>query len=98
MNTEEILKLLEHQKEWDKFRMYTDEIMVLQLNELKFSNDGTPIKPTDTEHFRAAAFYWWFKQPVSKEQIENLIKLAELDPDKAMGKAIAKEIRSELKF
>jgi len=65
--------------EWDTLGMYPQELAKLQIELYE------PGHEQGSEHDRNGAFHWWLRQGPARRQVENLRRLAELDPDRLLG-------------
>jgi hypothetical protein len=92
MTKDRLLNILKFPSAWIEYDLYPEDLLILQINELKLDNVGNVVVPRDTEHFRYAAFAWWLNRNPSFEVLDKLEQLAILDPDIPMGRAIVREI------
>jgi len=79
MTKKKFLKLMSFPEEWLSWEMYPNELAELQIKQYQPGNENS------SEHFRFGAFCWWEHNFKCLEDIEKLIRLAELDPDSGMG-------------
>lgn len=79
MKKSEFLKRMNFPAEWEELEMYPDDLFSWQLA------GYIPGHENGAEHDRNGAFHWWFRKQPSKSQLLNLVRLAALDPDRALG-------------
>jgi hypothetical protein len=75
----EFLALMRFPVEWDTLGMYPDDLFSWQIS------GYAPGHEQGAEHDRNGAFHWWLRRHPSKAQLLNLVRLAALDPDDALG-------------
>jgi hypothetical protein len=92
MNKDEFLQLMGFPKEWLLLEMYPDELFKWQLN------GYLPGHEKGAEHDRNGAFHWWLRRLPTRDQLENLLRLAALDPDRGLGDDIRTHLRKEKHF
>lgn len=83
----EFLRLMRFPKEWLELEMYPDELFEWQVSGYE------PGHEDGAEHDRNGAFHWWLKKPPSKIELQNLLRLAALDPDTFVANDICRYIR-----
>ena len=86
MTKEQFLCIMRFPKEWAMWDMYPEEL---------FNGQITLYKPGDergSEHDRNGAFHWWLRQQLTKPQLESLLRLSYLDPDRALGQDVRRYI------
>jgi len=79
MTKKEFLTLMRFPAEWDTLGMYPDDLFAWQLS------GYVPGHEQGAEHDRNGAFHWWLRRHPNKSQLLNLVRLAALDPDQALG-------------
>ena len=88
----EFMKLLRFPSEWVTFGMYPDELFQWQFSGYEPGHEGA------AEQDRNGAFHWWLRKPPTKAELENLLRLAALDPDPALGADLRQYIRKASAF
>ena len=78
--------------EWDSLDMYPDELFEGQVSLYELGDER------GSEHYRNGAFHWWLRRQPSKVQLENLLRLAALDPDPLMGEDVRQYIQRSVLF
>ena len=91
MTKDQFLALMEFPGEWKEWGMYPDELSHAQISRY------TPGNEAGAEHDRNEAFHWWIKNGMSEEQLEKLVKLTHLDPDKELGADVREQLSSVAK-
>ena len=79
MTKAEFLQLMRFPPEWEALGMYPQELFELQASRYE------PGHERGCEHDRNGAFHWWLTRGPSKRDVENLRRLASVDPDRALG-------------
>lgn len=92
MTKSEFMKLLRFPSEWMAFGMYPDELFQWQLSGYEPGHEDS------AEHDRNGAFHWWLRKPPTKAELENLLRLAALDPDPMLGDDLRQYIRKASAF
>ena len=92
MTKSEFLKLMHFPAEWVSLGMYPDELFQWQLAGYQ------PGHEEGSEHDRNGAFHWWLRRQPSKTELENLLRLAALDPDPMLGDDLRQYIRKATAF
>lgn len=92
MTKSEFLVLMRFPAEWVSLGMYPDDLFRWQLSGYE------PGHENGAEHDRNGAFHWWLRREPSKSQLENLLRLAALDPDPLMGNDLRQYIRNASSF
>ena len=92
MTKSEFLKLMRFPVEWVSLGMYPDELLQWQLSGYQ------PGHEDGSEHDRNGAFHWWLRRQPSKKELENLLRLAALDPDPMLGEDLRQYIRKATAF
>lgn len=87
MNKSDFLSLMKFPKEWSSLNMYPDELFQWQMSGYQ------PGHESGAEHDRNGAFHWWLRREPSKIELENLLRLAALDPDTLLGDDLRKYFR-----
>lgn len=87
MTKDDFLKLMKFPPEWASLGMYPDELFQWQKSGYKTGHEQ------GAEHDRNGAFHWWLRRPPSKAELEKLVRLAALDPDRALGEDLRNYIR-----
>jgi hypothetical protein len=67
--------------------MYPDELFEWQLSAYQ------PGDEDGSEYDRNGAFHWWLKRALTSTQLENLLRLAALDPDPFLGNDLHSYVR-----
>jgi hypothetical protein len=78
--------------EWAAYEMYPDELFNGQVSQYKPGDENA------AEHDRNGAFHWWLRRSPTREQLEKLLRLASLDPDRMMGDDVRSYIRKASAF
>jgi hypothetical protein len=98
MTKSEFVEFMGYPVAWIELNMYCDELFIIQKAEykkdLKDNTNNNSSYGAGSEHYRYAAFCWWYKKASTRDDFEKLILLARLDPDLPMGKAIIREVLS----
>lgn len=92
MTKTEFLELMRFPKEWVSSGMYPDELFQWQLSGYQ------PGHEDGAEHDRNGAFHWWLRRQPSRSELENLLRLAALDPDRMLGEDLRQYIRRASAF
>lgn len=92
MTKSEFLKLMRFPTEWVLLGMYPDELFQWQLAGYQ------PGHEEGAEHDRNGAFHWWLRRQPSRTELENLLRLAALDPDPMLGDDLRQYIRKATAF
>jgi hypothetical protein len=92
MTKSEFLNLMRFPGEWVSLGMYPDELFQWQLSGYE------PGHENGAEHDRNGAFHWWLRRQPSKTELENLVRLAALDPDPLLGEDLRQYIRKAAAF
>jgi hypothetical protein len=79
MTKAEFLQLMRFPPEWEALGMYPQELFELQAGRYE------PGHERGSEHDRNGAFHWWLRRGPSRREVENLRRLASVDPDRALG-------------
>jgi hypothetical protein len=79
-------------EEWLLLDMYPDDLFYSQLSGYQ------PGHENGSEHDRNGAFHWWLRRAPSREELENLLRLAALDPDFLLGQDLRQYIRKATAF
>ena len=87
MTKSEFLELFRFPSEWMTLGMYPDELFQWQLSGYEPGHEASP------EHDRNGAFHWWLRKAPTKTELENLLRLAALDPDPILGDDLRQYIR-----
>jgi hypothetical protein len=92
MTKDEFLKLMRFPAEWATLGMYPDELFQWQRSGYQ------PGHEDGAEHDRNGAFHWWLRRSPTKPELEKLVRLAALDPDRALGEDLRKYFRKAAAF
>lgn len=92
MTKREFLNLMSFPKEWDSLGMYPDELFQWQVSQYQVGHEDA------SEHDRNGAFHWWLKRNPTRSQLEQLLKLAILDPDAHLRADVVRYIRAAAAF
>lgn len=92
MTKSEFMRLFHFPSEWMTFEMYPDELFQWQLSGYEPGHEDS------AEHDRNGAFHWWLRKPPTKAELENLLRLAALDPDPILGNDLRQYIRKASAF
>lgn len=75
MTKHEFLSLMHFPDAWMTLGMYPDELFTGQLSSYQPGHENA------SEHDRNGAFHWWLRRDPTHQTLENLLRLAALDPD-----------------
>lgn len=92
MTKSEYLTLMHFPAEWLTLGMYPDELFRWQMSGYE------PGHEDGAEHDRNGAFHWWLRRQPSKTELENLVRLAALDPDPLLGEDLRQHLRKASAF
>ena len=92
MTKPEFLELMRYPKEWLTLDMYPDELFHGQLSLY------VPGDERASEHDRNGAFHWWLRRQPSKAELQNLLRLAALDPEPTLADDLRQYIRKATAF
>lgn len=102
---ERLLQCLGFPLAWQQMKMYPRIFFQLQLEavlqELGCDAAGLLIAPKSDHfrikgsHFRAAVVNYWLSKNRTEEETKNLHLLLAMEPDKPMGKAYLRELKSQ---
>lgn len=92
MTKDEFLQLMQFPEGWNSSGMYPDELFQGQISGYRVGDENA------AEHDRNGAFHWWLKRNPTRAQLEQLLKLAILDPDPLMGADVRSHIRAAVAF
>ena len=87
MTKREFLKLMNFPEEWISLGMYPDELFQWQLSGYRVGHEDA------SEHDRNGAFHWWLRRNPTRDQLEQLLRLAVLDPDAHLSADVRRHIR-----
>jgi hypothetical protein len=88
----DFLTLMKFPKEWATYEMYPDELFNGQVSQYQPGDENAG------EHDRNGAFHWWLRRSPTREQLDKLLRLAALDPDRMMGDDVRNHIRKASAF
>jgi hypothetical protein len=92
MTKGEFLRLMRFPEEWLELGMYPDELFQWQLSGYEVGHED------GAEHDRNGAFHWWLRRQPTRSQLENLLRLAALDPDCQLADDLRKYIANASTF
>jgi len=92
MKKNDFLKKMNYPIEWDIYKMYPDELYLLQVNHYCEGDEQ------GSEHDRNGAFHWWLNRNPSNYELLILIKLSYLDPDQIMAEDVRSYIRKSKNY
>ena len=83
---ERLAGLLEFPKEWLEWEMYPDDMFLAHRRQFLPGNES------DSENERNEVFHFWLSKELSEDQLIQLVKLSQLDPDPLMAEDIRNHI------
>jgi hypothetical protein len=87
MTKDRFLKIMQFPSEWLSFGMYPDDLAEWQLAGYEPGHEDA------SECDRNGAFHWWLRRSPTKVELEKLLRLAALDPDRLLGNDVREYIR-----
>jgi hypothetical protein len=84
MSSEHLSRLLRYPEPWLKHKLLSPELVAIQGPQAhREYGEATP--EGGTEHWRYAAFNYWFARELNAEELEHLLEAAIADPDPPMA-------------
>lgn len=87
MTKTEFMTLMLYPPEWEASGMYPDELFEAQVKAYQPGNEQWP------EDERNGAFHWWLRRGPTKEELQQLLRLAAIDPQPLLGEALRRYFR-----